>query len=116
MGRPKKVSNERFINAIGGSFGNKREIARRLGINRETVSIYIDNSPEISAAYEQEKESAIDYVESRLMAGIKNGDPESIRFFLRTIGRRRGYGDRMEVTGQNGGAIIVQMTDDDARG
>lgn len=116
MGRPKKVSNERFINAIGGSFGNKREIARRLGINRETVSIYIDNSPEISAAYEQEKESAIDYVESRLMAGIKNGDPESIRFFLRTIGRRRGYNERMELSGEGGGAIVVKIDADDARG
>lgn len=76
----------------------------------------MDRFPELKEAFEDERESAIDFAESRLMSGINSGDPESIRFFLRTIGRRRGYGDRMEVSGENGGAIVVKIDADDARG
>lgn len=114
--RNRKLKPEDFFKAIPGTFGNQSEIARRLGVNRCTVADYIATFPEVKAAFEQERESMADYVEGQLIANIKAGDPESIRFFLRTIGRRRGYGDRMEVTGQNGGAIIVQMTSEDAQG
>lgn len=116
MAKRKNLTAADFLKVIPGSFGNISLVSRKLGIDRKTVCRYIDSFPEVKAAFEQEREAAIDFTESRLMQGINSGDLESIRFFLRTIGRRRGYGDRMEVTGQNGGAIIVQMTADDARG
>ena len=112
----RRLTPAAILKVIPGTFGNQSEIARRLGVKRETVAGYIDRFPEVKAAFEQERESAIDFAESRLMSGINSGDPESIRFFLRTIGRKRGYNERMEVTGQNGGAIIVKLTPEDAQG
>lgn len=116
MPNKRKITPEAVLKVLPGTFGNKSAIARRLGVSRKSIDRMIEENTEIAEAFEQERETAIDFAESRLMQGINSGDPESIRFFLRTIGRRRGYSERMEVSGENGGAIVVKIDADDARG
>ena len=94
--KPKKVSKEKFLEALKGTMGIQTVIARKLGINRATVADYLKNDQELQDAFQQEKESALDLAESKLLQGINDGDAECIRFYLRTVGKSRGYTERVE--------------------
>lgn len=89
--------------------GVQTVIARRLGINRVTVSEYLKKDSALREAFEQEKESALDLAESKLLQGINEGDTDCIRFFLRTIGKSRGYSERIEADLKTTEPITVNL-------
>lgn len=105
----RKVSQERFLEALQGTMGIQTVIARKLGVNRSTVISYLANDPVLQEAFQQEKESALDLAESKLLQGINEGDPECIRFYLRTVGKNRGYSERVEnqLSGANGAPLVI---------
>ena len=50
----------------------------------------------------------LDFAESKLFQKIKEGDSTAILFYLKTQGKARGYIERSEVTGANGGPVQVE--------
>jgi len=112
------------VKAIAGSGGIKTAIASRLGVNRSTVDNYLNRWETARAAYEQEVENNKDIAESVILANIRtaaklaqqgviaeSGDAWK---YLKFKARERGYVERMEHTGADGGAqvIRVQIGDD----
>ena len=57
------------------------------------------------------REELLDVAENSLHTLIRDGHASSIFFFLRTMGRDRGYSERVESTGLNGGPIAIQSID-----
>lgn len=85
--------------------GNVAAIARRLKCSRGAIQRRIDRSPALLAALEDARESMIDNTESALYRKILDGDTTAIIFFLKTRGKNRGYVERQEVTGKDGGEV-----------
>ena len=50
----------------------------------------------------------VDKAELKLEQAVLNGEPWAIQMTLKTIGKSRGYVERQEVTGADGGAVTVK--------
>jgi len=96
--------------------GNVAAIARRFGCARSTIQSRIDKSPSLRSALEDAREGMVDNAESALYKNILAGDTPSIIFFLKTRGKERGYVERQEITGKDGGELgfaVKRLSDAD---
>lgn len=87
---------KKILEAIPGTGGIVFIVAQKLGCRRETVSIKKSKSKVLQEAFEQERESMLDYAEAELFEKIRQGDNTMIIFFLKTQGKHRGYVERSE--------------------
>ncbi len=103
-----KFAIPKVIEALQETGGLKARAARLLGCTRATVKSYIERYPEIQAALEEAEEDLLDEAESQLREQIRAGQLTAIIFFLKTKGKGRGYTERVETTGKDGGPIEFQ--------
>ena len=99
-----------FLEAIPGTGGIVSAIARKVGCDWNTAKKYIDQYPTVKAAYDAECEAMLDLAESTVLKNIKDGDTADAKWYLTKKGKRRGYGDAVEVGGLDGGALVVKLT------
>lgn len=86
-----------FIDAIPGSGGIVSTIAKRVGCDWWTAKRYIDSTPTVKAAYDNERETVLDMAESVILKSIKDGDSGDAKWYLTRKGKDRGYVERQEV-------------------
>jgi hypothetical protein len=99
---------EQVLDAIKGSFGIMSKVARALdGCAWHTAEAWVNKWATTRQAYKDEEERALDVSESQLIQKCNEGDGPMIRFHLATKGKQRGYTERHEVTGAEGGAVRV---------
>ena len=100
-----------FIDAIPGTGGIITSIAKRVGCAWHTAKKYIDEYTTVAQAYADETESIADLAEVGLIKALKAEDGSMIRFYLTTKARHRGYvvKQEMEVTGKDGGSLVVNI-------
>ena len=115
-GNPKKREQtaQRIIDAIQESNGLLTLAAKRAGLGYTTVWRYTQDYPLVAQAVIEAKEKMLDFTESKLYEKIKEGDNAAIIFFLKTQGKKRGYIERQEVTGEGGKPISYELTVKDA--
>lgn len=101
-------SDDQIIDALQKTEGNISAAARALGASRVTIHKRINDSEEVKREYDSVNEASLDEAENELMALVKSGDFRAIKFYLRTKGRTRGYGDQLDVT--TGGETIQGST------
>lgn len=101
-----KFTHEEIIIALSKA-GTISGAAIILGCDRSTVATYQNKHPEIRAAVIEAKEKLLDIAESELMKNVKRGHPSSVFFTLKTLGKNRGYVERVESTGAEGGPIEI---------
>ncbi len=121
MGKP-QYSATQFIKAIEGSGGLISTIASRVDCTWMTAKKYIDNYPTIKSAYDEEIERVIDLAEGVLIQNIQTAakqakagrdvDTADVKWFLSRKAKSRGYVERQEVTGADGGAVTVKWDDE----
>ena len=112
MTTPTKLTAEAVTAAIRDMNGNISAVARRLGVCRQTVYSYIERHPSVKDVLAEARETMIDNAESALYRAVLNGEAWAVCFFLKTQGKSRGYVERQEVTGADGGAIVMQWPDE----
>jgi len=88
--------------------GNVSAVARSLKNARKTIYQKINNSEYLKSALQDARETTLDNAEDKLGLAIKKGAPWAICFTLKTLGKSRGYVERIEQTGADGGAIQVE--------
>jgi len=103
----KTCSKKQFVALLKKYKGFQTSVAEALGVSRQAVSARIQRDPAIKAEYEAIMEAQIDFVESRLLQNISNGDTTACIFFLKCKAKKRGYVERQEITGDDGAALPV---------
>lgn len=119
-----------MIEALKKHLGRVTRACEEMKIVRQTHYNWIRDDSEYKAAVDDVNEAAIDHVESKLFekidgVTIKTGvDKEgndivydvppsdtAIIFYLKTKGKKRGYVERQELTGGDGGPIQIIVPD-----
>lgn len=93
------VTKRKFIEAYGATLGNITQSAKSAGVNRNMYYDWIESDPEFSQACDNILEEKIDFVENSLLKLIKDGKEASTIFFMKTYGKKRGYGEKLEIEG-----------------
>lgn len=94
-----------LIKLILSKRGNVSALARSYRVSRQAVLNWINEDPEAQQALKDARETALDNAEDALGNAVKNGDAWAVCFFLKTQGKGRGYVERQELSGKDGGPI-----------
>ena len=105
-----KFTAAQFIAAIPGTGGNLTVIAKNVGCSWVTAKKYVTKYPMIAAALKCEREGLLDLAMDKLVQAIENSEPWAIKFMLSTLGKKRGFSERLEVSGGDGGPIVIRYT------
>jgi hypothetical protein len=76
---------------------------------RTSLSRRISGSSALKDKLGDIRESNIDIAESKLMELIGKGQPSAIIFFLKCLGKDRGYVERVETTGKDGADLVLPI-------
>jgi hypothetical protein len=93
----KRYTAEQVAQAIRDSNGIKAVAARRLGCSRQTVVKYASDYAICREACITSRETVVDLAEGQFVAAIGRGEPWAVSMALKTLGRDRGYGDRLDL-------------------
>lgn len=117
MGRKIKYTKAflaEIVETYRKSLGNMTLTCKQMNIPPKMVYEYMEKTPEFKEEMNAIRDGeAVDFVESKLMQNIKDGDTTSIIFFLKTRGKKRGYSERLEVTGSDGRALMDERSDEE---
>lgn len=92
VGGAERWTVEEVAAALRATGGIHTFAARRLGCAPNTIANYIRRYPELKQIEEEVTRTNLDIAESGLLLNIKAKDVPSIKFYLSTKGRERGYG------------------------
>jgi hypothetical protein len=101
MASEQKYTKEQVIDAIKRSRGFISQAAKILKCTNATVYHYKERYIEVEDAIKNERESLLDFAESKLLENINNNDNAAIIFFLKTQGKHRGYSEKEQITIKN---------------
>lgn len=85
----------------GGESFNLTEACKKTGVSHWQAWKWLKNDPDFTSAWEDAKEAAkdrlLDACELMLRQNILQGDNTAMIFYMKTIGRLRGYQERVQV-------------------
>jgi len=108
MGRKQEYTAQQIIDACPETGGIMAIVAKKLGCTRSCIARYAKRYPTVRRALDAADEEATDLAENKSMTLINEGYWPAIKYRLSTKGKRRGYTERTEITGADGGAIKVK--------
>jgi hypothetical protein len=107
----KQYSDAEIEKAIVKAAGMVSVAARNLGCNTQTIYNRMKEVPAIKRAVESARDDILDRAESKLSKLIDDENITAIIFALKTQGKSRGWVERHEVSGPDGGVIRVVYDD-----
>jgi hypothetical protein len=90
-----KLTKKRVEEAIRASHGVLTVAARALGVSRQGLYFAIQRHG-LESLLREVREEFLDEVESRLIQAALQGKPWAVMFVLKTVGKERGYTERVE--------------------
>lgn len=97
-----------MLSALEQCFGIVTRAAQIAKVGRSTHYEWVESDPAYKKAVEAVNDVAIDFVESKLFNLINQNDTAATIFYLKTKAKKRGYIERSELTGADGGPIQTQ--------
>jgi len=115
MARANKIQQHKkaLLEALEKSLGVVTTACKAVGVDRTTFYKYVNEDPAFKQAVDDVENIALDFAESQLHRQIQNGEVSSTIFYLKTKGKRRGYIERQEMTGKDGGPIQTENVQPD---
>lgn len=95
----------KFPEILADTLGIVTDACKQAGISRGTFYNWCEADPDFKRACDDVNEQTIDFVESKLLQGIREGKEASQIFYLKTKAKHRGYIERTEHTGANGAPL-----------
>ena len=108
---PQKTKAE-TLEAIKGSGAIMSTIAKRLGYSWNGANLLCQRWEETKRALQDETETILDLAESTLVRSIQEGDVQSAKWILATKGKFRGFTERHEIAGPEGGPVEIVYVND----
>ena len=110
ISKKREATAQRIIDAIRESSGLLTLAAKKADVTYKTVWQYTQDFPSVKQAVEEAKEKMLDFAEGKRYEKITEGDNTAIIFYLKTQGKKRGYIERQEVTGEDGKPVNYEIT------
>lgn len=105
-----KLNAAQIVEALQATNGLPALAAERLGVSTKTIYNYRDRYQSVAEAMHHQKEKRKDFAEGKLWNRINAEDTTAIIFYLKTQAKDRGYVERQELTGADGGPVAHQDT------
>lgn len=102
-------TKKNLTHAIEFSHGIDRIAAKMIGMPLKQFRQKISTDPEMIEALEDAKKAIVDEAEARLANAVQNDEAWAIKFLLQKKGADRGYGDKLAITGNDGGPLIAGL-------
>lgn len=117
MGRPQQYTNKQMIAALKKTKGAVYLAAEEIGCDPDTIYRRAKTSKAIKQAITKHRGKMLDTAELALYNAVLKGESWAIAFALKSVGRKRGYGDRVDVMhGINSKQLAELKRLSDARG
>jgi hypothetical protein len=94
-----------IIRALRAAHGKVYLAARKLGCHPGTIYGRAKECKAVRDTIRECRAFVLDTAEDKLFAAVKRGNVDAIKFLLKTKGKRRGYVERREYAGPDGGPI-----------
>lgn len=104
-----RLSTATVAEALRQAAAIKSVAAQKLGISRSYLYDYIRAHPDLEDVIADVEEQTLDLAETQLVKALGEGDGQSVRFYLKTKGKNRGYTERVESTGPEGGPQVHRL-------
>lgn len=105
-----KIAKKRMIDALRETLGVITPALETAEISHSAFYSWMDKDQEFKEEVERLEMEQLDTAEHALLKKIKAGDVTSIIFYLKTKGKKRGYVERQEITGVDGGPLQYEAT------
>jgi len=92
-----KYPDDLIIGAIEKAHGLISAAAKIIGCNPITIRKRMESTPAIAAAVKNARELMLDVAELKLFDAINQNRPWAICFYLKCIGKERGYVEKQQV-------------------
>ena len=96
--------------ALEKTGGNVTRAADLLTMSGRGLRLRIADSEELQQYVAELREAMVDLAEDVLITQLKEGNLTAAIFIAKTQGRARGYSERVEMTGAEGGPIATEIT------
>ena len=106
-GKNGKYTAQQFIDAIPGTGGVVSAIADNVGCAWDTAKKYLTQYATVKQAWENERNRITDKAEHNIVGAIQGGDLSMSKWWLQVMRDEFLPRERRELTGADGGAIIV---------
>jgi transposase-like protein len=107
-----RYTTEQIIKALKETNGMIYLAARRLGCTPQTIYNRANRTQVVKQAIEDSRGEIVDLAEQKLRLAILAGEPWAVALTLKTLGKQRGYVERQEVTGADGGILKIEYVND----
>ena len=108
MPRQPLFTEDQVAEALISTGGIRTNAALLLKCSPSTIKRYIDRSEALARIESEVVEHILDLAESKLVEAINDGNLTAIMFYLKTKGKHRGYTERHQVEGKDGGPVEVK--------
>ena len=97
MSKENKIrhNKKKIIEALEKSLGIVTTACKIAGIHRSTYYEYYNTDEEFKKECDDMSNIVLDFAESQLHKQIKDGNPSSTIFYLKTKGKKRGYYEKV---------------------
>ena len=104
-----KISNDDLAQLIKTSKGFVTTICKNAGISRVAFYKRMKNNPKLQQVLDDAREGIVEFAESKLLKLIEEGHYPSIRFYLETQAKHKGYTIKQEVNNTHTIKNIIEV-------
>ena len=90
------LKQKAILKALEGNYCNVSKACKEVGISRKTHYHYLEQNTQYATLYAELQEQLIDELETTAFEMAKI-EPRTLEFMLKSKGKKRGYGDKIDV-------------------
>ena len=109
--RKERVPTERIIECLRETNGLVSLAAKRVPCSITTINVRRKRVQAVEQVIQECRGELVDLGELALRKAVLAGEPWAVSLVLKTLGKERGYVERQEVTGKEGGPVRLVWDD-----